>query len=105
LFAIAGAVAGGPACKDPIFKRAAEFVRGDGVEVGGGLGPKYGPDVTHNGPDYNVDKKNSAEFEVTFPCSGTLELWIEHAAEGSRPVRILFDGNLVNESGISSGHR
>jgi len=72
-----------------ILIEAEDFVRGnvsrDRESYGQGIGVLVNRGQT----------PNFAEYEVQIPAEATYQLELRYAAAGSRPVRILVDGNLV----------
>lgn len=69
---------------------AMRFSRGGNVEAG--VLP-YG-DVIHNAAPYG-SAPNWVEYDFSVASEGEYELWIEYAADESRPVDILLNGRTV----------
>jgi hypothetical protein len=61
----------------------------------------YGDDVVHTGPPY-MEKEVYMEYDVSFPKTGPYELWIEYAAQDSRPVTIFMNGNVVAQNALEA---
>jgi hypothetical protein len=79
---------------------AASFNRARNVEVGGGLS-LYGSDLLHSGPPYDA-KENLAEYDIQVEAAGSYDLWVQYAADESRPVQLSMNGLVINNTGLAS---
>ncbi|MCY1060019.1 hypothetical protein [Nannocystis sp. SCPEA4] len=81
---------------------AHSFTRSRNIEIGG---LPYGDDVIHNAPPYHACP-NMAEYQLSpqFPAGQKADyrLEIEYAAANSRPVKVEFNGKLVNDNALAA---
>lgn len=84
---------------EPIPIALDSYARNKNVAVGV-LPDLYGEGVLSPKKNYQVgDSWVEYEFHVERP--GTYSLWIGYASEGSRPVRIKLNGEVINDKGLS----
>lgn len=81
---------------------AHSFFRSRNIEIGG---LPYGDDVIHNAPPYHACP-NMAEYQLSLQFSAVpkadYRLEIEYAAASSRPVKVEFNGKLVNDHALAA---
>jgi hypothetical protein len=75
---------------------AVQFSRGGNIEAG--VLP-YG-DVIHNAAPYGP-APNWAEYDFRVAGEGEYDIWIEYAADESRPVDILLNGRTVSTNALA----
>jgi hypothetical protein len=82
---------------------AGKFSRGVNVEVG--VLRQWGVDFVHNAAPYRLGTPNEVEYEIKVEGGGAYELSVQLAAEESRPVDIVLNGETVfrRALGVTTG--